>query len=116
MPSIRYRHNYRGVVLNGIDSPESRGISGSTIPALLKDGSYRFFPFGGFLTLEFVQSNSLQRVKLPNIDGFSTDDHGLRDMTYIHQNQLLGAYIKGRLYVVLDRGKPVTLLGKEKGQ
>ena len=83
MPSIRYRHNYRGVVLNGKDTPSGKGISGNTIPALLEDGMYRFFPFGGFLTLEFVQSNNIQLVKLPDIDGFSTDEHGLSDMVYI---------------------------------
>ncbi|KXF83215.1 hypothetical protein [Enterovibrio coralii] len=100
MPAIRYRHNYKAIVLRN-EEPQKTGYP---IPAYLKDGSLLYYPFGGFVNREVLTYE--QYVKLVFIDGYchSDDESKWEDIT---SKKILGVFMKGEYFVVLNNGKPV---------
>ncbi|CAK2056264.1 conserved hypothetical protein [Vibrio crassostreae] len=108
MPTIRYKHNYAYVNLNGINTPDTKAMSGRSIPALRKNGEYRFMPFSGFIKHD--QTQGVQLVKLINIVGFTFDDMGITGWYEIPlDNYCVGIYQHGTYKVILRDGLPVTL-------
>ncbi|KKD61582.1 hypothetical protein RN22_04955 [Grimontia sp. AD028] len=102
MPAIRYRHNYKAVVMSGSDEHQK----GQMIPAYLRDGSLIYYPFGGFVKREVLTYE--QYVKLMFIDAFSQSDDGAA-WEDISSNKVLGVFMRGEYFVVLSEGKPIMV-------
>ncbi|MDD1779683.1 hypothetical protein LRP49_00615 [Enterovibrio sp. ZSDZ35] len=102
MPAIRYRHNYKAIVLRH----EATQTKGHLIPAYLKDGSLVYYPFGGFVNREVLTYE--QYVKLVFIDGYChSDDDGAWEN--ISSKKVLGVFMRGEYFVVLNQGKPIMI-------
>ncbi|WP_394209669.1 hypothetical protein [Enterovibrio calviensis] len=106
MPAIRYQHNDKSVVLH--DAKPHGGSS--LIPAYLKDGSLVYYPFGGFVSRDALKYE--QTVQLTDIHDFSAaaDEGNAFSESWrdVSSQTLLGAFIKGKYFVVLNNGKPIT--------
>ncbi|MDD1792248.1 hypothetical protein LRP50_03810 [Enterovibrio sp. ZSDZ42] len=101
MPAIRYQLNRQYVVLESNNLPTDPML----IPAFLKDGSLIYYPFGGFMTRQTL--NHEQTVHLTDINGFLSGTNITSSWRDVSKETLLGAFIKGAYFVVLNHGQPI---------
>ncbi|GAL28511.1 hypothetical protein JCM19239_1587 [Vibrio variabilis] len=107
MPCIKYKHNYALVSLNGSCKPNTKSVSGNTIPALLRNGDVSFLPFTGFIKKDEIEG--MQLVKLINIVGFTTDDSGIREWYEIPKDcYCIGVCLHKAYKLVLSGGIPLV--------
>ncbi|OEF59059.1 hypothetical protein [Enterovibrio norvegicus] len=108
MPAIRYRHNYKSIILSASSAATYEASTGQSVPALLKDGSLIYFPFGGFVERRGL--THAQFVKLVDVIGFSMNEDESGAWEDVTEKQVLGVFLKGKYYVVLDGGKVIGLM------
>lgn len=106
MPAIRHRYHYGAIILNskGLAEPTTALVQGK-LPALNKQGDLVYNEYGGFFDADSVM-NYVQRVKLVNIDAFTHDEDGMSNWIDIPSDRyLIGVYLHGRYYVLLDEDR-----------
>ncbi|WP_028022595.1 hypothetical protein [Enterovibrio calviensis] len=100
MPAIRYQTDHQTVVLGDENLPSDPVL----IPAFLKDGSLIYYPFGGFVARQAL--NHEQVVHLTDIEGFLSA-RSTSTWHDVSSETLLGVFIKGAYFVVLNQGQPI---------
>ncbi|OEE65869.1 hypothetical protein A1OO_08655 [Enterovibrio norvegicus FF-33] len=108
MPAIRYRHNYKSGIISASATSLEDVSRRENLPALLKDGSLVYFPFGGFI--ERKSLSNVQFVKMVNIIGFSPSEGESGPWQDIPSNsEVLGVFRTGKYYVALDNQQVVLV-------
>lgn len=107
--SIRHRYHYGNVLINTQKVVAGDAVTGNTIPALKKDGSFLYLPFGGVIDDDANSSKELVVVKLVNITGFWWNDMAMGSDCYdIPLDHVVkGFCINGRYYLAIRDDKPI---------
>lgn len=107
MPCIRRHYNYGVLYLN----PRLLGkfaMAGQTVDVVIKQGEFKRIKFAGFTDINQL-SVTAKRVKIINISGYSHEDTELGPwIDYGRDVTMLGVYINGVVWLVLDHGLPIA--------
>lgn len=110
--SVSIRHRYHGgnVLINTekVINGNSVAITGNTIPALLRNGTYRYRPFGGVVDEEAMTKDDI-RLKIVNVTALWWNDIGFGDDCYrIPANHYIKGYlINEKYYIAIKDDKPL---------
>jgi len=106
--SIRHRYNYANVLINTDKVISGGAVTGNTIPAVLKDGSLYYLPFGGVIDDDSVMKNA-KAVKLVNVTGFWWNAMGMgRDGYEIPIGHAVKGYLLNDRYcIAIKNDKPL---------
>ncbi|USD35550.1 MULTISPECIES: hypothetical protein [Vibrio] len=106
--SIRHRYHYGNVLINDEKVITGDAITGNAIPALRKNGSLRYMPFGGVIDEDCVFGNAIP-VKLVNLTCFWWNDIGMGSDGYeIPLNHAVKGYLfHGKYYVAIRNDQPL---------
>jgi hypothetical protein len=103
--SIQVVSSYRIDRINEHGSVSLHDKCDGQISALLKGGSTKRAPFGGFI--EASNLIGLQRVKIIDIHKLCEDDEGEKPTYQIPNNHyVVGTYLERKLFITLENGEP----------
>lgn len=108
MPCIRRRYHFGNVYL----APKPLGgrfsLAGDTVDAVTRPSGFERVSFGGFINADAVPANA-QRIQLINIVAFNAEASELGSWIEYGLNAvMLGAYLNGKAWLVLDNERPVS--------
>lgn len=108
MPCIRRRYNYGNIYLN----PEPIGakftLAGQTVDVATKTDDFKRLRFAGFVDIAAVPADARQ-IKLINIVAFNSQASELGEwIEYGLHATMLGVYINGGVWLVLEQGAPIA--------
>ncbi|MGR5253627.1 hypothetical protein ACPV5S_15625 [Vibrio astriarenae] len=114
--AIRYKHNYRNVIIEDDGSCHTSAVSGNNIAVLMRGGEIAMLPYAGVID---CNTPNLRRVKLVNLSAYAQgsgqDFPTWQEIRADHY--CVGHYSNGYLKLVLKDGKPMTYpLPKESGK
>ncbi|ELP5729276.1 hypothetical protein QTV44_002542 [Vibrio vulnificus] len=107
--SIRHRYHYGNVLINSQKVVSGDAMTGNKIPALKKDGSFLYLPFGGVIDDDVSNNKEMMVVKLLNITGFWWNDMAMGSGCYEIpiDHAVKGFCINGRYYLAIRNDKPI---------
>ncbi|CCO48440.1 hypothetical protein VIBNISOn1_530009 [Vibrio nigripulchritudo SOn1] len=110
MIAIRHRYNNSNVILNGKGLVfETKALCKDRLPARIKNYEPLYKRFGGFFNADNIL-NTVQRVKLIDINAFTQDEDGLTGWIDIpKESYIVGVYMHDRYYVLLKEGEPIVV-------
>ena len=107
MPCIRRHYNYGVLYLN----PKLVGkfkLAGNSVDVVTRADEFKRIQLAGFVDCLDIMPES-RRVKIVNISGFSHDDHELGPwIDYGRKAVMLGCYVNGQVWLVLEHGLPIA--------
>lgn len=106
--SIRHRYHYGNVLINTEKVISGDAVTGNTIPALNKDGSYCYRPFGGVIDEDSVMKQATA-VKLVNVTGFWWNEIGMGSDGYDIPigHAVKGYYLNDHFFIAIKNDKPL---------